>query len=174
MGSIMKTMKTGGTTVLGIYAVAGAFVGLFSGLFGVGGGILMVPFLLLVCGYTQQQSQAISLAAMVVTALTGAIGYVRGGTLVANMLPVAAALAVGSIPGATAGAAIAQRLPKNTLSALFACFIVAMAVRIMPADGAKWLKLPFQGVTGSMGVLIGVLVIAVGVRLVVGSLGFAK
>src|SRR5512146_1411602 len=97
-----------------LYAGAGVIVGLFSGLFGVGGGILMVPFLLLVAGYTQQQAQGISLAAMVITALTGAIWYVRGGTVNHGMLLVAAALAIGSIPGAAAGSAIAQRLPKHT------------------------------------------------------------
>lgn len=159
-------LPTRGTRSLGIYALAGVVVGLFSGLFGVGGGILMVPFLLLVAHYTQQQSQAISLAAMVVTALTGAVGYLRGGTLTTGMIPVAAALAIGSIPGATAGAAIAQRLPKTTLSALFALFIVIMAVRIMPIGGAKSLGLPTSSLTGSMAMLVGVLVLAIGVRLV--------
>jgi hypothetical protein len=167
-------MRTRGTVTFPIYLLAGAVVGLFSGMFGVGGGIIMVPFLVLVAGYTQQQSQAISLAAMVVTALTGAVNYFRGGTLATNMIPIAAALAVGSIPGAWLGSSIAQKLPKTTLSALFACFIIAMAVRIMPAEGAKSLRLPLPGLTGSMGVLVGMLVIAIGVRLVVGSLGFAK
>ncbi len=154
-----------GWTGYGLYAAAGAVVGLFSGLFGVGGGILMVPFLLLVAGYTQQQAQGISLAAMVVTALTSAIGYYRGGTLKPIMLPVAAALAIGSIPGATAGAAIAQRLPKNTLSALFALFIVFMAVRIMPLDGAKWLGLHSSSTLASMLILVGALALGIGVRL---------
>ncbi|MFB3879773.1 MAG: sulfite exporter TauE/SafE family protein [Armatimonadota bacterium] len=154
-----------GSFALGVYALAGVVVGLFSGLFGVGGGILMVPFLLLVAGYTQQQSQAISLAAMVVTALTGAVGYLRGGTLTMGMIPVAAALAIGSIPGATAGAAIAQRLPKTTLSAMFALFIVVMAVRIMPTGGAKSLGLPTSSLMGSMAILVGVLLLAIGVRL---------
>ncbi len=151
----------------GLFAAAGVVVGLFSGLFGVGGGILMVPFLLLVAGYTQQQAQGISLAAMIVTALTGAVGYVRGGTVTHGMLLVAAALALGSIPGAAAGAAIAQRLPKNTLSALFAIFIVMVAVRIMPATGARNLGLPqgFAGVAGAMFVLVGALTLAIGVRL---------
>jgi len=159
-------LPTRGARSLGIYALAGVVVGVFSGLFGVGGGILMVPFLLLVAGYTQQQSQAISLAAMVITALTGAVRYFQGGTLTTGMIPVAAALAIGSIPGAAAGATIAQRLPKTTLSALFALFIVIMAVRIMPTGGAKSLGLPPSSLIGSMAMLAGVLVLAIGVRLV--------
>ena len=158
-------MKTKGLAAYGIYAAAGVVVGLFSGLFGVGGGILMVPFLLLVAGYTQQQSQSLSLAAMVITAATGAIGYFKGGTLTPAMLPVAAALAVGSIPGAAAGAKIAQALPKTTLSAMFALFIVIMAVRIMPDEGAKSLGLPISGLLGSMLVIAGALAVAIGVRM---------
>ncbi len=154
-----------GTLAVGVYVLAGVVVGLFSGLFGVGGGILMVPFLLLVAGYTQQQSQAISLAAMVVTALTGAITYSRGGTLTTAMIPVAAALAIGSIPGTAVGSTIAQRLDKNALSALFALFIVIMAVRIMPTNGAKALGAPISGLTASMVILMGALVMAIGVRL---------
>ena len=79
--------------------------------------------------------------------------------------PVVAALAVGSIPGAWAGSAIAQKLDKTQLSALFAIFIVLMAVRIMPPGGVKALHLPFSGVFASMLVLIGVLVLGVGVRM---------
>ena len=130
-------LQTGGAASYLVYAVGGVVVGLFSGLFGVGGGILMVPFLLLVAGYSQQQAQGLSLTAMIVTALTGAIGYFRGGTVTPAMLPVAVALAVGSIPGAAAGIRIAQKLDKTQLSALFALFIVIMAVRIMPAKRRK-------------------------------------
>ena len=158
-------LQNTGWVKYGIFAGAGVVVGLFSGLFGVGGGILMVPFLVLATTYTQQEAQGISLAAMVVTALTGAIGYIRGGTVNHGMLLVAAALAIGSIPGAATGSAIAQRLPKYTLSALFAMFIVFMAVRIMPADGAKWLGLHTSSITASMLILVGTLALGIGVRM---------
>ena len=144
----------------------GVAAGLLAGLFGVGGGILMVPFLLLVAGYTQQQAQGISLAAMVFAALTAAIGYVRGGTVNSAMLLVAIALGLGAIPGAYAGSVIAQRLPKHSLSALFALFIIAMAVRIMPTDGAKWLGFPSSSLLASMLILAGMLALAIGVRMI--------
>jgi uncharacterized membrane protein YfcA len=161
----MTIMGAKGMAAYGVYAAAGVVVGLF----GVGGGILMVPFLLLVAGYTQQQAQGISLAAMIFAALTGAISYVRGGTVNSAMLLVAVALGIGTIPGAAAGGYIAQRLPKHTLSALFAMFIIAMAVRIMPTDGAKWLGIPNSSLLASMLVLLTVLVIAVWVRLLLGG-----
>lgn len=158
-------LHTGGWVGYGLYAAGGVVVGLFSGLFGVGGGVLMVPFLLLVAGYSQQQAQGLSLTAMVITALTGAIGYFKGGTVTHAMLPVAAALALGSIPGAWAGTAIAQKLDKTQLQALFAVFIVVMAVRIMPPEGAKALHLPFAGALPSMLVLGGALALSIGVRM---------
>lgn len=146
----------------GLTALLGVAVGIFSGLFGVGGGIIMVPFLVVAAGYPQQMAQGISLAAMIPTALSGAWQYYRGGNL---LLPVAAALALGAIPGAYVGSNVAQHLNKVTLGALFALFMMVMAVRIMPAGGAKALGLP-GGLLGSMALLVGMLLVGIGVRLV--------
>ena len=152
-----------------LYAAVGVAVGLCSGLFGVGGGIIMVPFLVVVARFTQQQANGISLAAMLLAAGTGAFTYFQGKTLTPAMLGVALAMGVGTIPGARWGASIAQGLPKSTLSALFALFIVVMAVRIMPAEGAESLHLPYAGLLPSMLILLGVLALAVGVRLAVAA-----
>ena len=139
--------------IYGKYAIMGVVVGLFSSLFGVGGGIIMVPFLVLIFGSTQHMAQGISLAAMVPTALVGAARYMKEGNT--NLL-VAAALCVGSIPAAAYGANLAQRLPQTTLRTLFALFMVAVAARIMPTGSLR-----------SMSLLMGMTLIAVGVRLVV-------
>jgi len=153
----------------GLTALLGIVVGVFSGLFGVGGGIIMVPFLVGVAGYPQQMAQGISLAAMIPTALTGAWRYYKGGNL---LLPIAVALAIGAVPGAYVGANVAQRIPKTTLGAMFALFMMVMAVRIMPADGAKSLGLS-GGLSGSLALLVGMLLIGIGVRLAV-TAAFAK
>jgi uncharacterized membrane protein YfcA len=146
----------------GLTALLGIVVGIFSGLFGVGGGIIMVPFLVVAAGYPQQMAQGISLAAMIPTALSGAYQYYKGGNL---LLPVSLALAVGAIPGAYVGSNVAQHLNKTTLGALFALFMMVMAVRIMPAGGAKSLGLS-GGLLGSMALLVGMLLVGIGVRLV--------
>lgn len=138
--------------IYGKYAIMGMVVGLFSSLFGVGGGIIMVPFLLFT-GSTQHMAQGISLAVMVPTALVGAARYMKEGNT--NML-VAAALCVGSIPAAAYGADLAQRLPQTTLRTLFALFMVGVAARIMPTASLR-----------SMSLLVGMTLIAVGVRMVV-------
>ena len=136
--------------IYGKYAIMGMVVGLFSSLFGVGGGLIMIPFLLFT-GSTQHMAQGISLAAMVPTALVGAVRYMKEGN---TNLWVAAALCVGSIPAAAYGANLAQRLPQTTLRTLFALFMVGVAARIMPTGSLR-----------SMSLLMGMTLIAVGVRL---------
>jgi uncharacterized membrane protein YfcA len=135
----------------GKFALLGVAVGLFSSLFGVGGGIIMVPALVVLAGFTQHMSQGVSLAAMVPTALVGAIRYGREGNV---NLWIALALCIGSIPAASFGAEVAQRLPQTTLRALFALFMVAVAARIMPTASLR-----------SMSLLLGMTLVAVGVRL---------
>ena len=133
------------------FVLLGVVVGLFSALFGVGGGIIMVPFLVLITGFSQHMAQGISLAVMVPTALVGAARYMKGGNM---NLWVALAMAVGSIPAAHFCADLAQRLPQTTLRTLFALFMVAVAARIMPTGSLR-----------AMSLLVGMTLMAVGVRL---------
>ena len=133
------------------FGILGVVVGIFSSLFGVGGGIIMVPTLVLLAGFGQHMAQGISLAVMVPTALVGGLGYWRGGNV---NLSIAAAVCVGSIPAAHLGQQIAQTLPKSTLQTLFALFMVAVAARIMPTGNLR-----------AMSLLLGMMFVAVGMRL---------
>lgn len=144
-------MKTHPVLYYGKFVPIGVIVGIFSGLFGVGGGIIMVPFLVVIAGFTQHMAQGISLAVMIPTALAGASRYFHGGNL---NLGVALLLCVGSIPAARLGADLAQRLPQSALRAGFALFMVAVAARIMPSASLR-----------SMSLLLGMSLVAVGVRL---------
>jgi len=137
--------------VFGKFALLGVVVGMFSSLFGVGGGVVMVPALVIFAGFTQHMAQGISLAAMVPTALVGAAGYMRGGNV---NLWVVLALCVGSIPAARVGQELAQSLPQMTLRMLFALFMVGVAARIMPTASLR-----------SMSLLLGMTLVAIGVRL---------
>lgn len=145
-------MKTN-ALMYGKFALLGVVVGVFSSLFGVGGGIIMVPALVLVFGFTQHMAQGISLAAMAPTALVGAARYMKEGNV--NVW-IALALCIGSIPAARFGAELAQRLPQSTLRSLFALFMIGAAVRIMPTGSLR-----------SMSLLLGMALVAVGVRLMV-------
>lgn len=133
------------------FGILGVVVGMFSSLFGVGGGIIMVPALALIAGFPQHLAQGTSLAVMVPTALMGAYRYFREGNV---QWAVALALCVGAIPAVHFGTQLAHRLPQATLRMMFALFMVAVAARIMPTGNLR-----------AMSLLLGMTFVAVGLRL---------
>ena len=106
----------------------GLAAGFFSALFGVGGGIVIVPLLLLVCHWEIRSATATSLAAIGITASAGVVIYAIHG----DVEPVYAALVgVPAAFGALGGTTLQQRLPVRTLSYLFAALLVAIAIRML-------------------------------------------
>lgn len=108
----------------------GVAAGVFSALFGVGGGIVIVPLLVLAARYDERPAMATSLAAIGLIALAGAVlyglrGHVEIGPAALVGLPAAA--------GAVAGAALQQRLRGRALSLGFAALLAAVAVRMLVA-----------------------------------------
>ena len=108
----------------------GVAAGFLSALFGVGGGILVVPLLILAARYQPRPAMATSLAAIGITALAGTIVYAFAGKI-----DPALALLVGvpSAAGATVGTALQQRASDPALSYLFALFLVGVAVALLIA-----------------------------------------
>lgn len=106
----------------------GVFAGGLSGLFGVGGGILIVPALVVLLGFDQRLAHGTSLTAIVPISAGGVLGFaVRGEVDWA----VAGAMAVGAIAGAPIGAAALRRLPVRALRVGFAALLVVTAVRMV-------------------------------------------
>ena len=106
----------------------GLAAGFFSALLGVGGGIVIVPLLLLVANWGIRSATATSLAAIGITATAGVTAYVVHG----EVRPVYAALVgIPAAAGALGGASLQQRLPVRTLSFLFAALLVAIAIRLL-------------------------------------------
>ena len=106
----------------------GLAAGFFSALFGVGGGIVIVPLLLLVTRWEIRSATATSLAAILVTATAGVVIYVVHG----EVRPVYAALVgIPAAAGALVGSTLQQRLPVRTLSFLFSAVLVVIAVRML-------------------------------------------
>ena len=104
----------------------GLAAGVLSGVFGVGGGILFVPTLLLL-GLGQIEAAATSLLAIVPTAATGAVRQRAYGNL-----RIRAALVVGaaSIAGAEAGVQLATRLDENVVRRAFGVLLVLVSARL--------------------------------------------
>ena len=99
--------------------------GFLSALFGVGGGIVLVPLLLLVCAFRPHHATATSLAAIGITALAGTITYAVAGEFHPGY---AALVGLPAAAGAALGTTIQQRIAARELSYLFAAFLVAVAV----------------------------------------------
>jgi uncharacterized membrane protein YfcA len=106
-------------------AAIGLAGGVLSGLLGVGGGIVMVPLLVLWAGYTQRDAHAMSLGAIVPISVAGILTYGIAGEI---RLPEALALAAGAIGGARVGAGLLSRLGDRPLKLAFGSFLVAVAV----------------------------------------------
>jgi uncharacterized protein len=106
----------------------GVAAGFFSALFGVGGGIVIVPLLLLLGHWSQRPAMATSLAAIGLIAMAGTISYGFHG----DLKPGAAAIVgVPAAFGALAGTALQQRLANRTLSLLFALLLTGLGVKLL-------------------------------------------
>jgi uncharacterized protein len=103
----------------------GLVAGFFSAMFGVGGGIVIVPLLLLVCGWEARAATATSLAAIGLTAVSGVIAYAFHGEVHVGYAALVGIPAAVSVVGATA---IQQRLHSRTVELLFAAFVLGVAV----------------------------------------------
>jgi uncharacterized membrane protein YfcA len=111
-------------------AVAGGFViGVISGVVGIGGGILLVPMMVLGFGFPQHLAQGTSLAAIIPTAIVGASTHQRQRTVVWRAVLL---LGGAGVVGAVAGAVVALSLPKDLLARLFGAFLLFAAWRIWP------------------------------------------
>jgi uncharacterized protein len=103
----------------------GLAAGLFSALFGVGGGIVIVPLLILAAGVPAHVATATSLAAIGITALSGATRYGIEGHLDIGH---AALVGLPAAGGAVLGATLAQRIDARPLTLAFAGLLAAIAV----------------------------------------------
>jgi uncharacterized protein len=106
----------------------GLLAGFFSALFGVGGGIVVVPLLILFARYSERPAMATSLAAIGLIAVVGAVTYALHG----EVKPGAAAIVgLPAALGAVAGASLQQRLANRTLSLAFAGLLAAIGVWLL-------------------------------------------
>jgi uncharacterized membrane protein YfcA len=112
------------------YILIGLVCGIFSALFGVGSGILMIPALVLLFSSSQKSAQGVCLAVMAPMALVGAIRYYMNPQVVMD-LKVVAVLAVGAVVGAVIGATIAAWTPGIVLRRLFAVIMIVVAVKML-------------------------------------------
>lgn len=102
---------------------------MFSGLFGVGGGTVIVPLLIFWFSFGERLATGTSLAAIVLIGLLGAVaqGGIYGNVHVVTGL----LLAIPAIFGVVMGTAIQQRISQRTVSFLFAGLLIAIAIELI-------------------------------------------
>jgi uncharacterized membrane protein YfcA len=109
--------------------VFGFVVGVLSGTMGVGGGVLMVPLMVLVFGLRQHIAQGTSLVAIIPTSLVGSYTHSRYGNV---LVRAAIWMGLAGAVGAAVGAVLALHLPKEILARIFGAFLLFSAYRIWP------------------------------------------
>lgn len=109
-------------------AAIGLVAGTFGALFGVGGGVVIVPLLALLLALDQRRAAATSLAAILITSIAGATTYAVHG----EVKPGAAALVgLPAVVGVLVGAALQQRVPLRQLSYGFALVSALVGLRLV-------------------------------------------
>ena len=122
-----------GPTLYVALVAFGVAVGIASGLLGVGGGTLVVPFLTLAVGFSQHSAEATSLLVILPTAIAGSLALRRRGV---GDLGLALRFGVAGALGSVLGALLALALPGSTLRVVFAVFVGLVGVRLA-RDGLR-------------------------------------
>ncbi len=106
----------------------GLVSGFFGALFGVGGGIVIVPLLVFLFSFDQRRASATSLAAILVSSVAGAATYALHGDVKPGA---AAAIGLPAVAGVLIGTAVQQRVPVQKLSYGFALLLAAVGARLL-------------------------------------------
>ena len=157
-----STDHRGARAVL-LFLGIGLAAGLLSGLFGVGGGTVIVPLLVLLCGFDQRRAAGTSLAAIVPTASIGVISYAVSGTVA--WVP-ALILAAGAVVGAQLGTRLLPRISQTVLRWLFVAFLVLVIVSLFLVVPSREAALDLTWPTG-----IALLALGVGTGVLSGLIG---
>src|SRR4051794_11741183 len=133
-GRAPRTTLMSGPTLYVVLVAFGVVVGVASGLLGVGGGTLIVPFLTLAAGFSQHSAEATSLLVILPTAIVGSLALRSRGV---GNLGLALRFGVVGAVASVLGALLALALPAMTLRLVFAVFV-----------GGVGLKLAYDGLRG--------------------------
>jgi uncharacterized membrane protein YfcA len=127
----METKKINMETVIYLILI-GLAAGVLGGMVGIGGGVLIVPALILILGLSQHQSQGISLAMMIFpVGILGVINYYKKGYVDFRY---AGLLAVGFFVGSYIGSKFSLSLPQDTVRKIFAVVMILLAIKLLFSD----------------------------------------
>lgn len=117
------------TQTLGILAGVGLAAGILSGFVGIGGGIIMVPALVLLLGYGQQQAQGTSLAVLMLPVVALAVrNYYKAGVIDPKVVAV---IAVAFVVGGYLGSKWSLALPQDVVKRAFGVLMLVVSVKLI-------------------------------------------
>jgi uncharacterized protein len=115
--------------------VVGIAAGMLGGMVGVGGGLIIVPALVYLMGFSQKTAQGTSLGLiMLPVGILGVLQYYKQGHVDFRVVGL---LAVGFLIGSYFGSKVALRLPQDTVKKIFAVFMIIMAIKMLFLDKPK-------------------------------------
>jgi len=116
------------TTVI-ILIIIGIFTGMLAGMLGIGGGLIVIPALMLIMGFSQHEAQGTSLAMMLPPiGIVAAYYYYKAGHV---DIKVALILSAAFIVGSTFGSKIAIGLSESVLKKIFSVFLILVALKML-------------------------------------------
>lgn len=117
---------------IALLILVGLLAGMLSGLVGLGGGVIIVPALVFLLGFTQHQAQGTSLGILLLPAgIFAVLNYYKKGYI---DLKVVLLLFVGFLVGGWLGSKMSLSMPEAMLKKVFACALVAIAVKVLFFD----------------------------------------
>jgi hypothetical protein len=123
-----KSKRMEGSTLILALILIGFAAGVFGGLVGIGGGVIIVPALMFIAGFTQMKAQGTSLGMLLLpVGILGAYQYYKSGNIEPwNVLY----LAAGFVAGSFLGSKVALALPPDVTRKIFAGLMLFMAVKM--------------------------------------------
>jgi len=126
------------TQTILLLLVIGLAAGMLSGLVGVGGGIIIVPALVFLLGFSQKMAQGTSLGLLLLpVGILGAIQYYKQGYIDFRIVGI---ISLAFIFGSYFGSRIAMVLSQETVKKIFACLMILIAVKMLFFDKPKTVK----------------------------------
>ncbi|WZO54541.1 sulfite exporter TauE/SafE family protein [Microbacterium sp. LWH7-1.2] len=146
-----------------VCAGIGLLAGALSGMFGVGGGTVIVPMLVLLLGFDQRRAAGTSLAAIVLTAPVGVVAYALNGSVnwVAGLI-----LAAGAVVGAQIGTWLLPKVSQTALRWAFVAFLLGVIVSLFLVVPSREATLELSWLSGA-----GLIVLGLGTGIVAGLIG---
>lgn len=114
-----------------LFVITGIAAGIASGLFGIGGGIIIVPILVFIFGYTQVAASGTSLVALLLPVGAFAVwNYWRAQKITGDNVSAGLFIGLGIALGAVLGSQLAITMSQDTLRRIFAIFLMLVAVKM--------------------------------------------